>query len=118
VWNSYSGIYWGGFMSQVVSYQRQGQVGVITVNYPPVNALSHAVRAGLQDALQKGESDSDAKVLLLVCEGRTFIAGADIREFGKPLQEPGLPDVIGKIENSTKPVVAALHGTALGGGLE
>ncbi|MAL99063.1 3-hydroxyacyl-CoA dehydrogenase NAD-binding domain-containing protein [Hydrocarboniclastica marina] len=105
-------------MSQVVTYERQGQVGVISVNYPPVNALSHAVRSGLQDALKKGESDNDARVLLLVCEGRTFVAGADIREFGKPMQEPGLPDVIGKFESSTKTIVAAIHGTALGGGLE
>ncbi|GAB2801648.1 3-hydroxyacyl-CoA dehydrogenase NAD-binding domain-containing protein [Halomonas shantousis] len=105
-------------MSEVVSYAREGQVGVITVNYPPVNALSHAVRSGLLDALHQGQADDEAKALLLVCEGRTFVAGADIREFGKPMQEPGLPSVIDAFENSSKPIVAALHGTALGGGLE
>ncbi|WP_087720615.1 3-hydroxyacyl-CoA dehydrogenase NAD-binding domain-containing protein [Salinicola salarius] len=105
-------------MSEVVSYAREGQVGVITVNYPPVNALSHAVRSGLLDALRQGQTDDEAKALLLVCKGRTFVAGADIREFGKPMQEPGLPSVIDAFENSQKPVIAALHGTALGGGLE
>ncbi|MDX1633941.1 MAG: 3-hydroxyacyl-CoA dehydrogenase NAD-binding domain-containing protein [Marinobacter sp.] len=105
-------------MSEVVSYNREGAIGVITVHYPPVNALSHAVRAGLLEALRQGQADAEAKALLLVCEGRTFIAGADIREFGKPMQEPGLVEVMDAIENSEKPVVAAIHGTALGGGLE
>lgn len=105
-------------MSDVVSYNREGAIGVITVNYPPVNALSHAVRSGLLEALEQGQADADAKAILLVCEGRTFIAGADIREFGKPMQEPGLPAVVEAIESSAKPVVAAIHGTALGGGLE
>jgi 3-hydroxyacyl-CoA dehydrogenase len=105
-------------MSQVVTYKRQGQIGVITVNYPPVNALSHAVRSGLQEALDQGQSDAEAKALLLVCEGRTFVAGADIREFGKPMQEPGLHEVISAFEKSDKTIVAAIHGTALGGGLE
>ena len=105
-------------MSEVVAYTREGNVGVISVNYPPVNALSHAVRAGLVAALEQGQKDAEADILLLVCEGRTFIAGADIREFGKPLQEPGLPDVINAYESSDKPIVAAIHGTALGGGLE
>jgi len=105
-------------MSDVVTYNREGAVGVITVNYPPVNALSHAVRFGIKDAVKQGQADANAKALLLVCDGRTFIAGADIREFGKPMQEPGLADVVRFIEDSDKPVVAAIHGTALGGGLE
>lgn len=105
-------------MSEFVTYSREQSVGVITVNYPPVNALGHAVRSGIQSAIQQGRDDADAKVLLIVCEGRTFIAGADIREFGKPLQEPALPDLINDIEATDKPVVAAIHGTALGGGLE
>ena len=105
-------------MSEVVSYNREGAIGVITVNYPPVNALSHAVRSGLLAALEQGQSDDNVKALLLVCDGRTFVAGADIREFGKPMQEPGLAEVIDAFENSPKPIVAGIHGTALGGGLE
>lgn len=105
-------------MSEVVSYSRKGQVGIISVNYPPVNALGQAVRSGLLEAVKQGQADDEIEALLLVCEGRTFIAGADIREFSKPRQEPSLPDVIEAFENSTKPIIAALHGTALGGGLE
>lgn len=106
------------FMSTSVRYERQGDVGVITVDNPPVNALSQHVRQGLLDCLAEGLADDEAKALVLVGAGRTFIAGADIREFGKPLAEPDLNGVISTYENATKPVVAAIHGTALGGGLE
>jgi len=105
-------------MSTVVTYARQGRTGVITVDYPPVNALGHGVRTGLVEALDAGLADHEADVLLLVAAGRTFMAGADIREFGKPSQPPILPDVIARFDAAPKPVVAAIHGTALGGGLE
>ncbi|MFS8153579.1 enoyl-CoA hydratase-related protein [Halomonas profundus] len=101
-----------------VHYQRHGDVGVIQIANPPVNALSHAVRSGLVDALKEGVADTDAKALVVLADGRTFIAGADIREFGKPPQAPLLPDVINQLEACPKPLIAALHGTALGGGLE
>lgn len=105
-------------MSQPVSWTREGDIAVITVDNPPVNALGHAVRAGLlQSALEAG-ADEDVKAILICCAGRTFIAGADIREFGKPLAEPSLPDVINQIEALDKPVISAIHGTALGGGFE
>ncbi len=103
--------------TSVVSYQLQNQLGIIRIDNPPVNALSHAVRAGLMSALEQAATD-DSQALLILCQGRTFIAGADITEFGKPPQAPHLPDVIEAIENFSKPVVAALHGNALGGGLE
>ena len=105
-------------MSEVVSYRREGSLGLIRVESPPVNALSQAVRAGLLSAAEQGIADPETRVLVLYAAGRTFIAGADIKEFGKPQGDPQLRDVIAAIESSPKPVVAALHGTPLGGGLE
>ena len=105
-------------MENVVRYEHRDGIGLITVDYPPVNALGQAVRAGLQSALEQGMADDDAKALVIIGAGRTFPAGADIREFGKPPQPPALPDVIDDFEASDKLVVAAIHGTALGGGLE
>ncbi len=99
-----------------VSYQLDNQLGIIRIDNPPVNVLSHAVRVGILDALQQATSDN-SQALLILCQGRTFFAGADISEFGNP-QPPHLPEVIAAIENCPKPVVAAVHGSALGGGLE
>lgn len=104
-------------MSEVVSYQLIDNIGVISVNSPPVNALSQAVREGLLNAVKAAQKDN-SEAIVLRCEGRTFIAGADITEFGKPPMAPGLPEVLSAIENSSKPVIAAIHGTALGGGFE
>ncbi len=104
-------------MTSPVSYALQGNIGIISVNNPPVNALSHAVRQGLLDAISTAQGDASEAVVIL-CEGRTFIAGADITEFGKPFQPPGLPELLDTIEASAKRVVAAIHGTALGGGFE
>jgi len=104
-------------MSSVVSYELIDTIGVITVNNPPVNALSQALRQGLLDAITAAQKDA-SEGLVLLCAGRTFIAGADITEFGKPPLAPFLPDVLAALENSRKLVVAAIHGTALGGGFE
>ncbi|MGE0860227.1 MAG: 3-hydroxyacyl-CoA dehydrogenase NAD-binding domain-containing protein [Gammaproteobacteria bacterium] len=104
-------------MSHSVSYTRHGDVGVVTVDNPPVNALSQHVRHGLAEAFAAAASD-DSVATVLICAGRTFIAGADISEFGKPMQPPHFHDTLAAMENMPKPVVAAIHGTALGGGLE
>ncbi|MBA6293644.1 enoyl-CoA hydratase/isomerase family protein [Colwellia sp. MB3u-70] len=101
----------------VVSYQLEGDIGVISLNNPPVNALSHALRLGIQDAVVQAQNDASL-ALVLICQGRTFIAGADISEFGKAPMLPSLPGLLDIIEASTKPIIAAIHGTALGGGLE
>lgn len=104
--------------NEVVAYRVQGRIARIAIDNPPVNALSQAVRAGLKHAVEAAQADSSVAAIVLICEGRTFFAGADIREFAKPPQDPRLVDVILCIEQCTKPVVAAIHGTALGGGLE
>ena len=96
----------------------EGALAVVTVDNPPVNALSQAVRQGLWDMVDRLDADTQVKAVVLQCAGRTFIAGADVSEFGKPPLEPHLPDLILKLESARKPWVAALHGSALGGGFE
>src|ERR687885_830776 len=101
-----------------ISIRKHGDVLIVLSNNPPVNALSTAVRQGLVDAIAEAERDDSVHAVVIACEGQTFFAGADITEFGKPPQQPWLPVVVDTIENCSKPVVAAIHGTALGGGLE
>jgi 3-hydroxyacyl-CoA dehydrogenase len=101
-----------------ISTRRHGDILIVTSNNPPVNALGHAVREGLVAAIGEADGDEAVKAVVIICQGQTFFAGADITEFGKPMQMPMLPMVVDIIENCTKPVVAAIHGTAFGGGLE
>ena len=101
-----------------ISTRRHGDVLIVLSNNPPVNALGAAVRQGLVDAIAQAESDAGVTAVVIACEGQTFFAGADITEFGKAPVMPWLPVVVDTIENCSKPVVAAIHGTALGGGLE
>ena len=105
-------------MGQVVNYETRGALAIVTIDNPPVNALSHAVREGLDSAIARAAGDDAIATVLLMCAGRTFIAGADIREFDQPPREPHLPDLLNRIEAVNTPSVAASHGTALGGGLE
>ncbi|MDO8296634.1 MAG: 3-hydroxyacyl-CoA dehydrogenase NAD-binding domain-containing protein [Caulobacter sp.] len=105
-------------INSVTEMTRDGEVAIITLNSPPVNALSFNVRDGLYEGFKAAIADPEAKAIVLICEGRTFIAGADISEFGGAQKGASLFDVQDMMENSPKPVVAAIHGTALGGGLE
>src|SRR6187551_460751 len=102
----------------VITTTRQGDVLILTSDNPPVNALGAAVRQGLQAGIEQARDDDSIKAVVIACAGKTFFAGADITEFGKPMQEPSLPLLVDQIEALDKPVIAAIHGTALGGGLE
>ena len=104
--------------TQMVRVEQHGDVSVATLDSPPVNALSTKLRGALLGAIEAVNEDGEAKVLVLVGAGRGFSGGADIKEFGKPPQSPSLHDLIDAVEGSSKPVVAALHGMTLGGGLE
>jgi 3-hydroxyacyl-CoA dehydrogenase len=105
-------------INSVADLAIDGEVALVTINSPPVNALSQAVRDGLNRGVEAAEASGAVKAIIIICDGRTFIAGADIAEFGKPPAPPYLPEVLDRIENASKPVIAALHGTALGGGFE
>ncbi|MFC2967285.1 3-hydroxyacyl-CoA dehydrogenase NAD-binding domain-containing protein [Acidimangrovimonas pyrenivorans] len=103
---------------RIVSIERVGPIALVAVDNPPVNAASQALRQGLVEALEQLDGAEGVEAIALYGKGRSFIAGADIREFGKPPMPPGLPDVCNRIEACETPVVALLHGVALGGGLE
>ena len=105
-------------MSGTVHYEREGAVALLTISNPPVSAASHAVRAGLTEAMGRFSADPEAQIAVLLGEGANFVAGADISEFGKPPMEPLLPAVVAAIEASEKPVVCVVAGATLGGGLE
>lgn len=101
-----------------ITYTRHDDIAVLTIDNPPVNALSQAVRQGVSDAMDRAEGDEGVRAVLLLGAGRAFIAGADIKEFGKPPMEPNLPDLCTRIEASPLLVIASMHGVSLGGGLE
>ncbi|MFC5739854.1 3-hydroxyacyl-CoA dehydrogenase NAD-binding domain-containing protein [Sinirhodobacter huangdaonensis] len=102
----------------LVNIARSGAIATVTVDNPPVNALSQALRQGLWEAVATCDADPEVQAVVLLCAGRTFIAGADVAEFGTPPVAPHLPDLVARIEGAAKPWIAAIHGSALGGGFE
>src|SRR5580658_10923356 len=105
-------------INAVTDLSREGDIAVVTINSPPVNALSAEVRNGLRDGVQQAAADPAVKAVVVICAGRTFIAGADISEFGKQTTGASLPELQSALEGGSKPIIAAIHGTALGGGFE
>ena len=105
-------------INDVTKLEVKDNIAILTLNSPPVNALSAPVREGLDKGIRQAIKDSRVDAIILICTGRTFIAGADISEFGKEPKGPSLFEVQDELENSPKPIIAAIHGTALGGGLE
>ncbi|HUD96498.1 MAG TPA: enoyl-CoA hydratase-related protein, partial [Woeseiaceae bacterium] len=101
-----------------VRLERSGRIGLVIVDNPPVNAISQPVRQGLRDCFRQAAEDTSIDAVVLLCDGRTFIAGADLAEFDAPIVEPTCHQVFSVIEGMDKPIIAALHGTTLGGGLE
>lgn len=107
-----------GAINAVADLAVEGDIAILTLDSPPVNALSQQVREGIQKGIRQAVENSAVKAIVLICEGKTFIAGADITEFDKPPLDPSLHEIEDTVESSPKPVIAAIHGTALGGGLE
>ncbi|KEP69970.1 3-hydroxyacyl-CoA dehydrogenase [Thioclava dalianensis] len=105
-------------MNTPVSIRSQGDIAIVTLDNPPVNAISAAVRKALWQAVEEIDADPNLRAAILICQGRTFIAGADVREFGQTPEPPHLPDLVDHLEAARVPWIAAIHGTALGGGFE